>query len=183
MFILTALFAIVVALGWLVLLLYRAVDRAYTSKDGPSPGLEYGSDFPAFEIVGDEGLRPLAPSNVSADSISAVLFASNTCETCRAMFSAGLPPELSDVPITVLVTQGDSFRYIEAIGELSNVTVEYLADPADAWHLASVDQIPFLYVLHRQKVMEGGLVTSFNDVTDTVFQARKTLTESSTSGG
>lgn len=181
--VLLVLLGIVIALGWLVILLYRAVDRAYKQTDSPSPGLEPGSEFPSLEVVADEGLQPLDLSAVSAESISLVLFANGTCETCQNMFSAGFPAELSDTPVTILVTQGDSFHDMAVAMDSSSLTVEYLADPADAWHLARVDQVPFLYVLREGRVVKGGLVTSFGEVVAAVSDARKIMAESIAYGG
>jgi len=181
--VLLALMGIVIALGWLVLLLYRAVDRAYKQNDSPSPGLEPGAEFPSLEVVADEGLQLLDLSVVAAESISLVLFANGTCETCQNMLSKGFPAELSDTPVTILVTQGDSFLDMAVTMDSPNMTVQYLADPADAWHLARVDQVPFVYVLRDGRVVKGGLVTSFTEVVDAVFDARKIMAESIVYGG
>lgn len=163
-----ALWLVLAALGTLVLVLYRQVEKAYAAADSiVNAGLAAGTEAPDLEVMSSEGVGPLAfPSD---DELVALAFLTTSCEDCVEFVD--MLRERNDFPGRVigLVSGPDQ-------GEISDEGVErfqalWVAHPPDIVRTWGIGTTPFAYVLRGRTIVASGSVRSRSDVEELLQQA------------
>jgi hypothetical protein len=102
-----------------------------------------------------------------------LLFLSADCATCRSLLNENNQRQVDPtLPILLALTQGARFReLIQFARNRPSVVISHLADPADVFHMAGVDRVPFAYLLRGETILAGSEVTSFAQIADLTRQA------------
>jgi hypothetical protein len=161
-------------LGALVLVLYRQVEKAYsTSEAGESGGLLAGVEAPDVEVAGPQGTEPLRFPEPG--ELALLGFVTATCEGCAELVRSFRAMDDFDGRIIGLVNGEDT-------GELRDagphVEMRWLAHPPDVIRSFGIRTVPHTYVVRGRTVLASGGAMSrrgLEQLVDNALQAEAEL--------
>ena len=147
------LWAIVLVVIFLLLLLYRQVDRAYRDAGvGHAAALAPGTEAPPIDVLDEAETVRLDPG--SSSELTLLAFVSTECASCRALMDELTSPRREDGfagAIDVLVS-GEGFSELLRIKQPA-FRVFWVAHPPDVVRAYGVTRVPLGYVLRGRTVV------------------------------
>jgi hypothetical protein len=163
------LWLVAVLLAFLVLALYRQVDRAYALGESQDyGGLPAGVEAPPIEIVGSRGIEPLT---LDPDELTLLTFVTTTCDSCRGFIDV-LGEGNGDYRVIVLVN-GEETREFRDLKE--TVEMKWLAHPPDVVRSFGVAAVPQTYAVKAGRVVGSSSATSAAGVRGLIREAQQRL--------
>lgn len=164
-----SLWVAMVGLAFLVLVLYRQVDRLYgVDGGGGSQPLQPGTEAPEIRIVSTSGQDTALEPPVGQD-IYLVVFLMQSCSSCiQLVRSVKLSPHLLGKVVGVLIgeTKGEF-----AMKRVAPMTLFSLTDPGEVVRTYAVSQTPMAYAIRDGVIMGGRYSPTAKDLEDILREA------------
>lgn len=166
----TVLWVGVGGLFCLVLLLYRAVDRAYRqdarSKQG---GLLPGAETPPVEILTGAGIDFL--DFPALESPYLLGFVSGGCDECLRLYDTLVAEPALSGSAALVIIDGQPFEREENGG--GSVEIHVAAHPPDIQRAFGVTALPLVYIMRERMVLSVGVASTSSEIRTLVEEARK----------
>lgn len=164
------LWTVLLILGVLVFVLYRQVDKAYSSETTMhTEPLPPGARAPELEIVGTDGQLHVL-STPSPGSVYVLLFLMPSCSSCIQLVKS-IKADADTAAITIGLVSGETTGQF-AIDRLAPFRIFSLAHPPDALGPYKVSRTPMAYVLLDGTILAGGYVGSLEQLKTLVSASR-----------
>jgi len=151
-----SLWAVLVALGGLVLLLYRQVDRAYQSQAiSQNAGLLPGVEAPEIEVLGDAGEEPL--QFPKSGELALLAFVSAGCDACVQLLRILRDRKVFQGRAVGLVN-GQTPREFAILRK--QMELKWLSHPPDITRSYGVTATPTVYVVNGRTVLASKVVST-----------------------
>lgn len=156
------------ALAWLVIMLYRQVEKGYrTSAAVKAAGLTQGTRVESVAIVAGDGERDIEFGD--DDGLTVVGFVTSDCPACKSVLE-----EIRDVDLEVdrliIFVSGES---VADLPQPSYGEMYWVAHPPDVVRDWSVSAVPLFYVLDQDRIRMSGAGASFAALRGLVAEARE----------
>jgi hypothetical protein len=163
-----ALWVSVLGLLSLVLVLYRAVDRAYQrGEDHHQGGLLPGADAPPVEILTGHGIDFLAPP--SRDRPYLLGFISSDCDDCRRLLGTLAETDVWEGPSVLVLVSGGTFD--ADVPEDRPIEIHPAAHPPDLQRGYGITSLPLVYVMRGETVLGVALASAPEEVAELIGEA------------
>lgn len=143
----TILWAFLVFVAFLVVVGFRQIERAQRSALPAPTTLGIGERPPEIHIIGDSGIEQLEHGKAPY----LLAFLSPGCGACKSTMEHLLATELPLRTVAVVTAPGKS-DYADAVPP-PNMSVRWIANPADARVYYKINVVPTLYVLRDGEVL------------------------------
>lgn len=162
-----SLWAVLIALGALVLMLYRQIDRAYQSQaQSLAGGLLPGVDAPEIEVLGAKSEEPLRfPKD---DEFAVFAFVSVGCDACIQLLKVLRDKEVFQGRAVGLVN-GQTSRQFGILEK--QMELRWLAHPPDIVRNYGVTATPTVYVIRGRTVLASKVVSTKAGLTNLLDEA------------
>jgi hypothetical protein len=175
----SVLWIVLLGLAGLVLVLYRQLDKAYRSaEESDVAALLPGVEAPEIEILGEDGIEPLAFP--APGEIGLMAFVSTTCDACHNLLQA-LGRESLGVTWRMGLVNGEDTR--EYKRGWDGVDLEWLAHPPDVVRSYGVTQVPYVYAVKGKTILASGAAAGRGGLERLLEEARERASSAGADGG
>jgi hypothetical protein len=148
------LWVVLLALGALVLVLYRQLDKAYRESTGAATNaLERGTQAPPIAVLGESEIEDLA---LPADDLAVLAFVTTSCTACDDLVKRLTSGDDAPSARTVVLVTGEGYREYVGVGA-PRVTMHWIVSPADVKADWRVSLVPMLYAVRDGVVLAASI--------------------------
>jgi hypothetical protein len=151
----TALWVVLLALGTLVLVLYRLVDRAYRLGATADAALAPGSQAPEIEVLSADGSVMVIDPTEEPGRLT-LAFVRSGCEACTELMDELAPDGLG--PNTIALVNGEGFN--EYANGSRGLKTLWLAHPPNVIRDYGVTVAPLVFVLKDGVVLAAKSIST-----------------------